>query len=175
MSTHVAKCIVTGHEKKFGKASLQRKIMKFGSLEMFNKYYVSKEASKLLKAGNDLAEVRKLLNSTFNGTVDIEVLYKLKLLKRSKRKTALTLEELREREEQSRENERKYHELQEKMTTCQKTWIEWATGGPNKSQVAQGGTCIRPDIYYDNEGSRQGRCKPCPYHEHCLCSNKEIV
>ena len=86
----------------------------------------------------------------------------------------MTPEEIKQLREQTEKNEREWFEQQEKMKTCSKTWIEEMTGGPNKCQVPQGGTCIRPDIYYDNEFNKEGRCSPCPYHEYCLCSNKQV-
>lgn len=172
-STNI-KCIVTGQEKRFTNSLLANKLKKFGTIEVFAKYYVCKPAAKLLRAGRSIDDVRAQLGSKATNSVDVEVLYKLKLLKKSKRKQEKSLEELKAIKIRSEENERKYYEHKEKMSTCLKTWVEWATGGPNGSQVSQGGTCIRPDIYYDNEGSREGRCRPCPYNEHCLCANKEV-
>lgn len=167
-------CIITGEEKYLTNSTLQNKLRKFGTQEILEKYYVSKPAAKLLKQGYSVEEVRSKLNSSLKTNVDYEVLFKLKLIKKSKgKKKTLSKEELLKQEELTKENEKKYYDLKEKMSTCLKTWVEWATGGPNKCQVPQGGTCIRPDIYYDNEGSREGRCKPCPYSEFCLCSNKE--
>lgn len=162
------KCIVTGEEKYFTPTVLHKKVNKFGSLEAFEKYYVSKPAIKLLKKGLSIEDIRKQLNSSAKHNVDLEVLFKLKLLKKKKKGTVMTDEQRKAQEELSKENERKYYEHKEKMTTCLKTWVEWATGGPNKCQVPYGGTCIRPDLYYDNDGS----CGECPYYEHCLCTNK---
>ena len=168
------KCIVTGAEKRFTNSLLANKLKKFGTVEVLAKYYVCKQAAQLLRAGSSITEVRSKLNSKATNNVDHEVLYKLKLLKNSKRKREKTPEELKVIRQQTEENERKYYEQKEKMSTCLKTWVEWATGGPEQCQVPYGGTCIRPDIYFDNEGNREGRCKPCPYHEHCLCTNKEV-
>lgn len=162
------KCIVTGEEKYFTPNSLQKKIDKFGSIEAFERFYVCKPAIKLLKKGISIDDIRKQLNSSATHNVNIEVLFKLKLFKKKKKGTVLSPEELRAQQEQTRENERKYYEHKEKMSSCVKTWVEWATGGPNKCQVPYGGTCIRPDLYYDNDES----CGDCPYYEHCLCANK---
>jgi len=171
---HVS-CLVTGEKKYLSGNSLQNKLSKYGSPEGVQKYYISQPVKKMLKQGLSVQDIRTKLNSQITSTVDIEILYKLKLLKMSKkRKKLLTPQEQKLQEQQTQENERKYYEHKEKMTTCLKTWVEWATGGPNKCQVPNGGTCIRPDIYYDNEGDRTGRCRPCPYHEHCLCSGKEL-
>lgn len=175
MSKTIVKCIITGVEKSFNKTSLQKKIDKFGSIDMFHRFYVSKEAAKLLKKGTSIQEIRKLLKSSASHNVDIEVLFKLKLLKKGKRKTTLSNEERKALKETTEKNEREWYSLQEKMKTCQRTWVEEMTGGKNKCQVPYGGTCIRPDIYYDNEHNRDGRCKPCPFHEYCLCSNKEVT
>jgi len=168
-------CLVSGETKYLSGTTLQNKLNKFGSPEGIQKYYISKSVIKLLKQGLSVQDIREKLGSNKTNQVDLEVLYKLKLLKvRGKRKKQLTPQEIEKQEEQTRENERKYYEHREKMSSCIKTWVEWATGGPNQCQVPFGGTCIRPDIYYDNEGNREGRCKPCPYHEHCLCTNREV-
>lgn len=173
----LVRCIVTNKEKYLAGSTLQNRLNKFGSEDNIQRYYVSKEAGKLLKKGHSVEQVRKDLNiKDFDKAVDMEVLFKLKLLKRGKRKkNQLSADELRIQQLESEKNEREYYELKEKMSSCFKTWVEWATGGPGGKQVQHGGTCIRPDIYYDNEGNRAGRCKPCAYHEFCLCSNKEVV
>jgi len=168
-------CIITGEKKYFTNIALQNKLKKFGTQEILEKYYISKSAAKLLKQGNTVDETRQKLNSVLKTNVDYEILYKLKLFKKSKkRRKTLSKEDFLRQQEQTLENERKYSEFTTKISTCLKTWVEWATGGPNKCQVPRGGTCIRPDIYYDNEYNREGRCKPCPYHEHCLCANREV-
>lgn len=168
-------CIITNEEKYFNSTVLRNKLNKFGSEENFRKFYVSKPAAKLLKSGLTIEQVRQKLNSNYTKQVDIEILYKLKLLKSGKRKKKqLSPEETKQVREQTVANEREWYNHQEKMKTCSKTWVEEMTGGPNRCQVPYGGTCIRPDIYYDNEGSKEGRCKPCPHHEHCLCSGKDV-
>jgi len=169
-------CIVTGEEKYLNSSSLQNKLKKFGTQEILEKYYVSKPAAKLLKQGLSIEEVRSKLKSNLKTGVDYEVLFKLKLLKKNKnRKPHLNKEELKIQQQQTEKNEREWHSLKEKMSECKKTWVEAMTGGPNRCQVPYGGTCIRPDVYYDNEGNREGRCKPCPYNEHCLCTDKEVI
>jgi len=168
-------CIITNEEKYFNSTVLRNKLNKFGSEENFKRFYVSKPAAKLLKSGLTIDQVRTKLNSSCTKQVDVEILYKLKLLKTGKKKRKfLSPEELKERRERTEKNEREWYDLQEKIKSCSKTWVEEMTGGPNRVQVPHGGTCIRPDIYYDNEGSREGRCRPCPYHQHCLCTNKEL-
>ena len=175
MQGFTVSCIITGEEQYLNKNTLQNKLKKFGSTDNLQRYFVSRDAAKLLKSGLTIQQVREKLKSKLSNQVDMEILYKLNLMKiTKKRKKFLSPEQIKQQQEQTQENERKYYEHKEKMSTCLKTWVEWATGGPNQCQVPQGGTCIRPDIYYDNEGSREGRCKPCPYHQYCLCTNKEI-
>lgn len=167
MAKLIVNCIVTNKEKAFTGTTLQNRVNKFGSEEMVKKYYIDKDVIKLLKKGLSVSEVREKLNiKDFNKNVDIEVLYKLKCIKKGNKKRQLSPEEAEARRVQAEQNEKKYYEFQEKIKTCSKTWIEWATGND---------TCIRPDIYYDYEHSKDGRCKPCPYHQHCLCTNKEVV
>lgn len=168
-------CIITEEEKYFNSTILKNKLAKFGTIENLQRYYVSRSAAKLLKTGLSVQQVRDKLNSKATKQVDYEILYKLRLLKTGKkRKKFVSPQEARLQREQTEKNEKDWYSLQEKIKTCTRTWVEEMTGGPNRCQVPYGGTCIRPDIYYDNEHSREGRCKPCPYHEHCLCSSKEI-
>lgn len=166
-------CIVTNEQKYFNSTALKNKLRKFGDEDTLRRYYVSKAAIKLLKSGLSIQQVRERLNSSASNNVDIEILYKLKLMKiKNKRKKLLSLEEIKKQKEESEKNTKEWYLLQEKMKTCSKTWIEEMTGGKNKCQVPQGGTCIRPDIYFDNEFNIKGNCYPCPYNEHCLCTNK---
>jgi len=168
-------CIITNEEKYFNSTVLKNKLAKFGNEDNLKKFYVSRPAAKLLKSGLTVDQVRGRLKAGFDKPVDIEVLYKLKLFKNSKkRKKQLSHEEVKAQQEQTAINEKNYYERTQKMGTCFKTWVEWATGGPNQCQIPYGGTCIRPDIYYDNEFNRAGRCSSCPYKEHCLCTNKEL-
>lgn len=168
-------CIVTKQEKYINSTVLKNKLKKFGDEDTLRRFYVSKPAAKLLKEGLTIQQVRERLNSNATTNVDLEVLYKLRLLKgRGRKKRQLSVEEIKLQRETSELNVRNWHEMQEKIKTCSKTWIEEMTGGPNKCQVPYGGTCIRPDIYFDNEFNVKGRCFPCPYHEHCLCTNKVI-
>ena len=107
MSKTIVKCIVTGYEKPFNKTSLQKKIDKFGSIDMFHRFYVSKEAAKLLKKGSSIEEARRTLKSNASHQVDIEVLYKLKLFKKNKRKNTLSSEERKNLKEATERNETK--------------------------------------------------------------------
>jgi hypothetical protein len=168
-------CIVTNRGKYVGGSVLQNKVNKFGSEDNIRKFYVSREAAQLLKQGYTVEQVRSELNVTdFNKTVDFEVLYKLKLLKKRKRKPGQTPEDIRASQELSEKNTREWYFQQEKMKSCKKTWVEEMTGGKDGCQVPYGGTCLRPDIYFDNEYSREPRCSPCEYKEFCLCANKRM-
>jgi hypothetical protein len=175
MSSQKVKCIVSGIEKRFSSKSLEKKFAKFGTIEVFRKFYVSNEAKKLLKQGVSVDDVRRQLQTPEGfAKPDLEVLFKLKLIKNRKRKAELSADERKQKEAQSVQMEKQYYEFQEKLTSCSKTYIEWATGGKDGCQVPNGGTCIRPDIYFDNEYNKAGRCSPCPYKEHCLCTNKVV-
>lgn len=168
-------CIVTKQEKYINSTALKNKLKKFGDEDTLRRYYVCKPAAKLLKSGLSVQQVRDRLNSKATNNIDYEVLFKLKLLKiKGRKKRQLSPEETKQQREESEKKVREWYENQEKMKTCSKTWIEEMTGGPNKCQVPQGGTCIRPDIYYNHEYNVKGRCSPCPYNEHCLCTNKQI-
>ena len=177
MSTILASCIVTGIQKKIFKNSIDKKIAKFGSIEAFHDHFICREAKKLLKIKVPAEEVQRRLlpKGKQPFSINYQALARLKLLKKPKgNRKRLSDEEIRVQEEQTVMKEKEYYEFTEKLNTCKKTWIEWATGGSNKCQVANGGTCIRPDIYYNREYDKAGRCFTCPYHEHCLCTNKEV-
>ena len=57
------KCIVTGAPKYIPPSLAKKQFAKFGSADEFRKYYVSREARKLLKMGKSVSEVRTELNS----------------------------------------------------------------------------------------------------------------
>lgn len=159
-------CIVSGIEKRLSKQMIEKKLLKFGTVEMLEKFFVCREAKGLLRKNFSVDQIREKFNTPASyPKPSLEVLFKLKLIKKRKGKPVLSEEERKMQEAQTVENERKYYELKEKITTCSKTYVEWATGND---------TCIRPDIYYDHEHNKEGRCKPCPYHAYCLCSNKQV-
>jgi DNA-binding transcriptional MerR regulator len=176
MSGITLSCIVTKEEKYINSTILKNKLKKFGDEDTLRRFYVSRPAAKLLKTGLSIQQVRERLNSKATTTVDYEVLYKLKILKSSKgkRKKHLSSEEAKLQREESDKKAREWYEMQEKMKTCKKTWVEEMTGGANGCQVPYGGTCIRPDIYYNHEYNTSGRCSPCPHNEYCLCANKVL-
>ena len=49
-------------------------------------------------------------------------------------------------------------------------YVEWATGGPDRAHVKMGGTCMRADIYLNNDEC----CNGCHYYKYCLCAQKKI-
>jgi len=167
---------VSGIEKRVSGITINKQSLRFGNLEQFEEHFVCQEAKKLLRQRipPDQVQAKLLPSGKKPFSINLHALARLKLLKKSKSKARMTPEEIKQLREQTEKNEREWFEQQEKMKTCSKTWIEEMTGGPNRCQVPNGGTCIRPDIYYDNEFNKEGRCKPCPYHEHCLCTNKVI-
>ena len=169
------KCIVTGEEKYFPPANLNKKIAKFGTEDEFAKYYVSMSARKLLKSGMTVNEVREHYNVTEDlGEIDLEILLKLKLVKLSKRKGNKEHEEAAERKRYLNSKEFKDKMIQVKLKRESMTFEEQViemTGGPNGCQRALGGTCIRPDVFltYNNKA-----CDGCEYHEFCVCDTKRL-
>ena len=175
MKSEVISCVVSGIKKRVSGATIDKKSLKFGTLEQFKEHFVCNEAKKLLRQRIPPEEVQEKLlpPGTKPFAINFHALARLKLLKKSRKgKEAISPEEQRLREEESNKKAREWHFRQEEFKSDKKAWIEEMTGGPNKCQVPYGGTCIRPDIYYDNEGNREGRCTPCPYVQHCLCTNK---
>jgi hypothetical protein len=50
-----------------------------------------------------------------------------------------------------------------------KSFVEYATGGPDGCQVSRGGTCQRPDIRLN------GACDPCEFSKYCLVPDKLLL
>jgi len=176
MSSKVMSCIVTGIEKRVSGMTINKQSLRFGNLEQFEEHFVCTEAKRLLRQRipPDQVQMKLLPAGKKPFAINLHALARLKLLKKSRGKSRMTAEEMQLQREQTEKNERNWYERQELMKSCSKSWVEEMTGGPNKCQVPHGGTCIRPDIFYDNEFNKEGRCRPCPYHEHCLCANKQL-
>jgi hypothetical protein len=175
MKSETISCIVTGITKRVSGITIERKSLKFGNLDQFKEHFICNEAKKLLRQRVPPDEVQKRLlpSGTKPFSINLHALARLKLLKKNRKgKEELTPEEQLKREEESNTKLREWHFRQEEFSSNRKAWIEEVTGGPNKCQVPYGGTCIRPDVYYDNEGNKEGRCSPCPYVQYCLCTNK---
>lgn len=175
MKSEVVSCVVTGIKKRVSGATLDKKALKFGTADQFKEHFVCNEAKKLLRQRISPEEVQKRLlpEGVKPFSINLHALARLKLLKKERKgKAVLSPEEQRKREEESNNALREWYSKQEEFSTNKKAWIEEMTGGKDKCQVPYGGTCIRPDIYYDNEFNKSGRCSPCPYVEHCLCTNK---
>ena len=175
MKSEVVSCIVTGIKKRVSGITINKKTLKFGTLDQFKDHFVCNEAKKLLRQRISPDDVQKrLLPSDIKPfSINLHALARLKLLKKNRKgRQDLSPEELKKIEEESNKNIREWYSRQEEFISNKKAWIEEMTGGPNKCQVPYGGTCIRPDSYFDNEGNSSGRCSPCPYVEHCLCTNK---
>ena len=163
-------CIVTGRSKVFSQSLLAPKVKKYGSIEDLQKYYVCKEAKKLFKKGSTVKQIREELKcKTDLPDVDIEALFKLKLIK-SKNKKPNKSRDDREKYLASDAYKQKASLDRDRTYSTAREYIEWATGGPNGSQVKMGGTCMRPDIFIDNDYY----CDECWYYEHCMCSQKRL-
>ena len=169
------KCIVTGEEKYFPPASLNKKIAKFGTENEFAKHYVSMPARKLLKSGMTVDEVRAHYNVTEDlGEIDLEILLKLKLVKPNKRKGNKEQEEAAERKRYLNSKEFKDKMIQVKLKRESMTFEEQViemTGGPDGCQRVLGGTCVRPDVFLTHNNKA---CDGCEYYEFCVCDNKRL-
>lgn len=169
------KCIVTGEEKYFPPASLDKKIAKFGTENEFARHYVSMSARKLLKSGMTVDEVRAHYNVTEDlGEIDFEILLKLKLVKLNKRKGNKEQEEAAERRRYLNSKEFKDKMIQIKLKRESMTFEEEViemTGGPDGCQRVLGGTCVRPDIFLTHNHKA---CDGCEYYEFCVCDNKRL-
>ncbi len=174
-SNNTYKCIITGEEKYIPPSLAKKKITKFGSEEEYRKYYVSRPAAKLLKSGLSVDEVRKHCNCPDNmPSVDLEILLKLKLVKINKRRGKKEAQERQERDAYLRSKE--YKDKMESIATeranmTERQYVEYATGGPDKCQVKNGGTCVRPDIFLSINNKS---CDGCEYYEFCLCYSKRL-
>jgi hypothetical protein len=162
MKSEKMMCIVSGIEKRIAGGTVQKEVNKFGSVEMAKQHFVCREARRLLKARVQPEDVQKQLlpSDAKSFTIDLHALARLKLLKKpkaDKKKASTNIA---------------FNLSEPRAFDSIKSYVEEMTGGKDGCQVSYGGTCIRPDIYFDNEFNRAGRCSPCPYVEHCLCSNK---
>ncbi len=167
---------MSGIEKRVSANTINKQSLRFGNLEQFEEHFVCREAKQLLRQrmSPDQVQTQLLPAGKKPFAINFHALARLKLLKKAKSKSKMSAEELKQQQEQTEKNERQWYDLQVKMQDCSKTWVEEMTGGPNGCQIPYGGTCIRPDIYYNNEYSKEGRCRPCPHHVYCLCTNKQL-
>lgn len=162
MKSKVISCVVSGIEKRVSGPTIEKMSLKFGNTELFENHFVCREAKQLLRKRiqPDQVQAQLLPQGKRPFSIDLQVLARLKLLKKPKvEKTKANGNIVF-----SPTEPRQYDNL--------KSYVEEMTGGKDGCQLALGGTCIRPDIYYDNEYSKEPRCAPCPYVEYCLCSNK---
>lgn len=155
MKSHELECIVSGIKKRVSKNTIVKMSCKFGDLEEVKKHFVCKEAKKLLKQRLAPEKVQEQLRpgdrSPFS--IDYHALARLKLLKK-------------EKNTKPKGNKSLVIEYTPRRTFADlKEYTEWATSND---------TCIRPDIYFDNEYNVKGNCFPCPYNEFCKVSNKVL-
>lgn len=144
-------CIVSGMEKKLTKSVREKGISKFGSLEQFQKHYISREAKKLLKQRVQPEDVQKQLlpKGKQPFTINREALVKLKLLKKAKK--TFTRAELMSVS---------IPKTQEKQELSLKDYVESLT------EFA----CLRPDIFLDSDR----KCDYCKYVKFCLCPVRKV-
>jgi hypothetical protein len=170
-------CIVTGILSYFSKQSMIKKIGKFGSVEEVKKHYICPKARKLLRSGLTVEEVRERLKVTEKlPVVDLNILSRLKLLKKPRRKKKDKIGPYgyyfwNNPEYQKRKRETVAEMERFNTEATPQEYIEWATGGKDGCQVPLGGTCQRPDIFIGN-----GKyCDGCDYLEFCLCDKKRVT
>jgi hypothetical protein len=149
ITSMILACAVTGIEKRVSKSAIQKGINKFGTLEAFKKHYIDREAKKLLKQRISPADVQKKLlpkNKT-PFSVDLNVLAKLKLLKKPKNKAV-------------EYNNVIYKPSPKRTFASYQKYVEDMTSG----------ACMRPDIYLNNDRT----CDKCPFAEFCICGVKKF-
>lgn len=162
MKSKVISCIVSGIEKRVSGPTIAKMAIKFGNEEQFESHYVCREARQLLKnrVQPEQVQTQLLPKGKRPFSIDLQVLARLKLLKRPKvEKTKASSNIV-------------FSPTEPKQYDSLKSYVEEMTGGKDGCQLSYGGTCIRPDIYFDNEYSKEPRCTPCPYVEYCQCANK---
>ena len=155
---------MSGIEKRVSGPTIAKMSVKFGNEEQFQSHYVCREARQLLKKRiqPDQVQMQLLPADKPSFSINLQVLARLKLLKKpkfDKAKANLNLT---------------FNPSEPKQFDSLKSYVEEMTGGKDGCQIPSGGTCIRPDIYYDNEFNKAGCCSPCEYKEFCLCASKRV-
>lgn len=160
----VVTCIVTGTQKKLYGTTLKKRLAKFGSNEEVADYFILPAVKKLLRQGKTVDEIRELYKCPNDmSPVDPHILARLKLLKkrRKKNRNGLSASDIMETD----------HAIgitKEPIAfTSFQHYVEEVTGGPNRIQIVNGGTCQRPDL------SIEYKCPVCPYYKYCLCTIKQ--
>lgn len=163
-------CLITGKKHYIYGPTLTKKIAKFGSLEEFQKHFISGKAKKLLKEGLTQQQVREKLKVKGN-IPDVEdiVLIRNKIKKINKR-------EKKEDNSEYLNSERYLTSKRQEMMNMNryssfKAYVELFTGGPNGCQIQSGGTCQYPNIWFDNDE----HCDGCSWYEHCLVKRKRLM
>lgn len=163
-------CLVTGKRHYVYGPTLIKKIAQFGSLEEFQKHFISGKAKKLLKKGltqQQVCEKLKIKHTLPDVSDTVLIRNKIKKIIRRERKenTGNYLES--ERYLSAKRNEVINYNRYESF----KAYVELFTGGPNGCQVQKGGTCQFPTIWFDNDE----HCDGCPWYEHCLVKRKKLM
>jgi hypothetical protein len=157
-------CIITGKTTYFAEMFLEKKRAKYGSVDEFAKWFVCNEAKRMLRKGMTVDEIRAELKCDPNlPKVDIEILYRKKLLKKKKdRGGSGKIFSEEEKQKLTEEQAKKILDYQSdvKAYGAQGAWIREHTYTSNGI-----GVCLRPDIYLNNDET----CGLCEYYEFCLC------
>ena len=148
----------------------QKKIDKFGSESEFRKHYVSAPASRLLRGGQTVKEVRQALGGEDLPEIDPIILIKQKLVRKKKGVRAAVQEEDLKRNQylnsqEFRDKRRAFEEHQRNMSF--QDWVERYTGTGRE----RGGTCVRPDVFLTHNDRA---CDGCECYEFCMCYNKRL-
>jgi hypothetical protein len=149
ITSMVIACAVTGLEKRVSKSAILKGISKFGSIESFKKHYIDRQAKKLLKQRVSPEDVQKRLlpKGKKPFTVDLNVLAKLKLLKKPKNKTVEYTNTVL-------------------VSAPKKYFSSFQQYVENMTETA----CMRPDIFLNNDRT----CNKCPFVEFCICRVKRL-
>lgn len=166
-----AYCIITGKRHYLYGPQLERKIAKYGSLEEFEKHFISGKARKLLKQGKTVDEIRKQFGIKPNTmpVISETILLRNKIKQKKRREQKVDNSNYL----QSKEYLEKKKNEQQRINTYSsfKAYVEYITGGPDGKQIERGGTCQRPDIWYGNDEY----CDGCEFYQYCLVAGKRLM
>jgi len=79
MKTVHAICVISGKKNLFNIDYYNTKMAKFGNDEGFKKYYITQEVKKLLEKNLSVDDIRKMLKSSSNISIDSEYLKQIKI------------------------------------------------------------------------------------------------
>lgn len=170
MSNNRYKCIVTGIEKYIPPSLIKSKLSKFGSASEFAKHYICPSASKLLRQGQTIDEVRASLGGEDLPSVDPHILTRLNLLRKKKGLRAKEANEALERQRYLNSSEFKEKMRRVKQERENMSYADWVEENTSIGKE-HGGTCIRPDIFLTHNNRA---CDGCQAYEYCCCDNRRL-